>query len=318
MSLPGGSNNWHGTDSSGRHYYDPLSGQPLSHEGGQPQHPVPPRSGTGRSGPYSADPGTSGRFPSDPQTSGSAGAGAGRESLLRRYGPTIAVASTAVASVITIVTTLVLVKPWDGSTVGGAGAAATSASAAPSTPVSPLEPGWQAVAVRDAGIAYDVPPLWETDHEGITGFETESGRRMALTNYSTFLDGFCSQASTSYRAIVGLTSVEKSDSASAAEHVLRRIAELGWTTPEGAPPKTELDDPRPVELDGGAITGSFLSGTVVPESVGPCGAPSTYIGVVTVSTDRGSVALVGIADQETVASVSPEEIDRSLESLRLI
>lgn len=319
MSLPGGPNNQYGADGGGRQYYDPLSGQPLDGASGHDYqqyrggHSLP---GTNLSG----NPETSG-YQSFAAPGTEPGTGFGPTSQTppkRSYGPTIAVASTAVASIIVIITTLALVKTGDDRQDSAAGASSSSSAPTTSTSLTPAKPGWQPVPIGDAGIAYDAPPVWKTDHEGITGFENDSGERLTMSDYSTYLDGFCAQASSSYRAVVGVTSIKEPNAESAAETVLRRVARLGWSSSDGTEPRTELDSPQQASLDGGALEGTFLSGTITPADPGPCDSPSTYIGAVALPSQQESVVMIGIADQEAVGSVAPEKINRSLRSLRLI
>ncbi|WP_245560214.1 hypothetical protein [Actinopolyspora halophila] len=318
MSLPGGPNNQYGADGGGRQYYDPLSGHPLDGTSGHDYQQY--RGGQSLPGTdVSGNPETSGyQSFAAPGTESGAGFGPAPQAPPKRsYGPTIAVASTAVASIIVIITTLVLVKS-DADRTNSAAGTSTSPSAPTSTSLTPVKPGWQSVPIGDAGVAYDVPPIWETDHEGITGFENDSGERLTMSNYSTYLDGFCSQASSSYRAVVGLTSIKEPNAEAAAETVLRRVARLGWSSSDGTEPRTELDSPQQTALDGGALEGTFLSGTIAPADPGPCDSPSTYIGAIALPSQQENVVMIGIADQEAVGSVAPEKINRSLRSLRLI
>ncbi|NYH78050.1 hypothetical protein FHR84_001372 [Actinopolyspora biskrensis] len=323
MSLPGGPNNQYGADGGGRQYYDPLSGHPLDGASGHDYQQY--RGGHSLPGAnVSGNPETSGyqSFAASGTEPGTGFGPAPQAPPKRSYGPTIAVASTAVASIIVIITTLVLVKTGDDRQSSAASTSpstsAPTTSAPTSTSLTPVEPGWQSVPIGDAGVAYDVPPIWETDHEGITGFENDSGERLTMSNYSTYLDGFCSQASSSYRAVVGLTSIKEPNAESAAETVLRRVARLGWSSSDGTGPRTELDSPQQASLDGGALEGTFLSGTITPADPGPCDSPSTYIGAIALPSQQENVVMIGIADQEAVGSVAPEKVNRSLRSLRLI
>lgn len=324
MSLPGGPSNQYGADGGGRQYYDPLSGHPLDGASGhdhQQYRGGQPLPGTNISG----HPEASGyQSFAAPGTEPGGGFGPAPQAPPKRSrGPTIAVAATAVASIVIILTTLVLVKGDGDRTDSATGASTSPSSPATSNPVTstdltPVRPGWQPVPIGDAGVAYDVPPLWETDHEGVTGFENDSGERLTMSDYSTYMEGFCSQASSSYRAVVGVTSIEDPNAESAAEKVLRRVARLGWSSPDGTEPRTELDSPQQASLDGGALEGTFLSGTITPADPGPCASPSTYVGAIALPSQQENVVMVGIADQEAIGSVAPEEINRSLRSLRLI
>ncbi|WP_438387424.1 hypothetical protein [Actinopolyspora saharensis] len=319
MSLPGGPNNQYGADGGGRQYYDPLSGHPLDGASGHDSQQY--QGGQSLPGAHvSGNPENSGHQSfAAPGSEPGAGFGPTPQAPPKRsYGPTIAVAATAVLSIIVIITTLVVVKGGDDRANPATSASPSTSSPVPTTDLTPVRPGWQTVPIGDAGVAYDAPPAWETDHEGVTGFENDAGERLTMSSYSTYLEGFCPQASSSYRAVVGVTSIKESNAESAVTTVLRRVARLGWSSSDGTEPRVELDSPQSASLDGGSLEGTFRSGTITPVEQGSCGAPSTYVAAIALPSQQENVVMLGIADQEAIGSVSPERINRSLRSLRMI
>ncbi|WP_144311955.1 hypothetical protein [Actinopolyspora erythraea] len=313
MSLPGGPNNWTGSDGGAPRYYDPLTGQPVAQEGTHtPEHSQygtsfgPPRPAPAQYGAPRWD-----AAPRDPSSAPG-----------RSRGPTIAVVSTAVASVVIIITTLVLVNIGDepGGGDGSGFAAEGSATATGSRPPVTAEvPGWQSVPVWETGIAYDVPSDWTT-YPAATETLVANGANdeVTLSGYSMYMEGFCDQAQQSFRALIGLTSANEPDNAEAGRRLVEKLGTMLWTTSDGVSPRVRLGEPRPATLDGGKLEATFVSAEVVPAATDTCNTESAYIGVMALPHQEGTAMLVGVADQRFDQAVSPSRMERSLRSLRLL
>ncbi|ASU78239.1 hypothetical protein CDG81_07955 [Actinopolyspora erythraea] len=230
--------------------------------------------------------------------------------------------STAVASVVIIITTLVLVNIGDepGGGDGSGFAAEGSATATGSRPPVTAEvPGWQSVPVWETGIAYDVPSDWTT-YPAATETLVANGANdeVTLSGYSMYMEGFCDQAQQSFRALIGLTSANEPDNAEAGRRLVEKLGTMLWTTSDGVSPRVRLGEPRPATLDGGKLEATFVSAEVVPAATDTCNTESAYIGVMALPHQEGTAMLVGVADQRFDQAVSPSRMERSLRSLRLL
>ncbi|SDK07662.1 hypothetical protein SAMN04487820_104125 [Actinopolyspora mzabensis] len=315
MSLPGGSNSWTGPDGGAQRYYDPLTGQPVPRDG-SPAAEQPPY-GHSRHGASSAAPqAASNRYgtPSWPLPRGESAAPPERS-----RGPTIAVVSTAIASVVIIITTLVLVNlddEGDGNGSVAAGSTSTTADSRRSVPAA--IPGWQSVPVRETGVAYDVPSDWTPHPDAVNRLGNSSAETVTLSGYSLYMEGFCDRAPQSFRALIGLTSSTMADNAKAGRKTIDKLGNMLWTTSDGTPPRLKQQEPRQVTLDDGKLTATFVSAEIVPATTETCITESAYIGAMALPYQQGTAILVGMADQEFDGAETPDTMERALRSLRLL
>lgn len=333
MSSPGGPGNWGHYDRGPEQYYDPMTGQPV--------HPS--------SGGYGANTGH------QPFSGGSQYQGfgyfeqgqqqfAGTDAPPRSSGRKPVILTMAIAAVVVagIVATVALTagggSPQAGP-VDPSGSAPTSdptavrssdTSTSPTNPssgssndedvikpVPPVVPGWQGMGVVEIGVAYDVPQGWVAKPGTVSGFENDSGQRVAMTNFSGYREDFCAASDVSYRARVGTIGSEHADPVVAAKTAIRKWARLGWATKSGRQPQIAMNPVRTVTLRGGNNTeAKLVSATITPPEPGPCGTPRMYLSVLALSTDGNAALMLGMADQGVPGAVPPGDIDKALTTLR--
>lgn len=337
MSSPGTPGNPGRYDRGPEQHYDPITGQPVPPaSGGYPPH-------SGGAGPQS--------FGSQYQGFGvfEQGQGqqqyAGFDTVPASSGrkPVIVTMAIAAVVVVGIVAVVALTtrgsRPEAGPVTDPTTSATTSdepalqssdpttrptdpTSAAPATEdviksVESVVPGWQGLGIPEAGVAYDVPPGWVPKAGVISGFENDSGERVSMGNFAGFKEDFCAASDVSYRARVGTIGSDHADPVVAAKAAIRKWARLGWTTDSGRKPKIAMNEPRTVQLSSGNNTSaSLVSATVTLPKPGPCGTPKVYLSVLGLKTDSDAALMLGMADQGVPGAVPPEDIDRSLTSLR--
>lgn len=345
MSSPGGPDN-RGRYSQGfEQYHDPVTGQPVNRSG-HPGYGGHPHGWDYQHGPAGMQYQGFGMFDRQRQQQahphpGMVGGHPVAMPPRRSRAPVIAAISVAAVVAISIVTTVVLINsggpgnvaapagppsPVPEPTVSSSSASA-SASSIPASrtenvrePVPPAVPGWRGMALPEFGVAYDIPPGWKPETGSLSGFENESGERVTMSGYSSYMRDFCPEADLSFRARVGLTGSNDPDPVVAADNAIREWARMGWGTETGVPPDVTPNPVEAVTVDGGLIEAKLVSGTVTPAEPGPCSPPSVYVGVLAVPTtgDKNAALLIGIADQGVPGAVPPADINRSLTSLRLL
>ncbi|WP_141921315.1 hypothetical protein [Halopolyspora algeriensis] len=349
MSSPGGPG-WDGYRHGPGQYVDPVTGQPPERNASSGHGPGPADQGHPRGPSPWGSPGTQQDFggyerarPQQP----SPGIVTGYpppEPPRRNRTPWTAGIAAAATAVLAIVTTVVLTGGSDSGNSAPANLAAPApseaenpagrpSSSAPTTtdhttpapttedmrhPVIPVVAGWQGMALPEFDIAYDIPPGWEPETGSISGFETDSGRRVTMSGYSSYKRDFCTEADLSFRARVGLTGTDEKNPVVAAEKSFREWARLGWGTNTGALPPVSMNPVKSVKIHRDRIDAKLVSGTITPADPGPCSPPSVFVSILAIAGngDHSAALMIGIADQDVPGAVPPADINRSLTSVR--
>ncbi|MBA8823469.1 hypothetical protein FHX42_000798 [Saccharopolyspora lacisalsi] len=315
MTTPGGSGNWGPNQYGSGQYYDPITGQPSG------------PAASGQSG-YQG-------FGVFEQQQGWQGAQAGPPPgpppgpPRKSRAALISTLAITVVGIVVITATVMIVGGDDtknqASTTASATTTTTSTTTTSPSPSSTASshntpavvPGWQGVALPEAGIAYDIPPGWETRLDRFSGYKNKNGDSVSMTNFSSYKRDFCPSADLSYRARVGVTTTEEKDPVRAAEKTLQKWAMLGWSTEDGTPPGIAKNPITPVSVEGNSNgQPQLLSATITPAAPGPCGTESVFISILALPSNAEAALLIGIADQGVPEAVPPQTINRSLTSLR--
>lgn len=179
---------------------------------------------------------------------------------------------------------------------------APTTSASSSAP----EPDWQPVDDSQAGLAYELPPSWESSGSGA------SGRIRLTTSYVS--RPFQCQGRSMIQAQAMAGSVVDDDPEQVATELVNRIAAGGYTVDE-APP--EIGAPRVESGDGEAVR---LSVEVTPKSASACYAPKATVSAVALRNGpKVSVFVLNVAEGGPHVAEGPSEdqVKRILESVRL-
>ncbi|TQM83471.1 hypothetical protein FHX81_5896 [Saccharothrix saharensis] len=204
--------------------------------------------------------------------------------------------ATAVVLIGGGVTTFVLLNAGDDR------AAPTPTSASSAAP----EPDWQPVDDDQTGVAYELPPSWESGGGGA------SGRIRLNTTYVS--RPFECQGRSMIQAQAMAGSVVDDDPEQVATELVNRIAAGGYTV-NGAPP--EIGEPRVESGDDDAVR---LSVEVTPKSANACYAPKATVSAVALRDGaKVCVFVLNVAEGGPHAAEGPSEGDvrRILRSVRL-
>jgi hypothetical protein len=201
-----------------------------------------------------------------------------------------------------------------------------SASASPSggpagATVRPRIPGWQGVASRNHGVAYDVPPTWEVKPAGtIVGFEDENGRPLAgMSGAAGIKQGDCVRVQTGAsggKAPDTARSAKLSDLPGTAQYAARRWANAGYTPKNGRAPAVRLSRPVPVML--GSMKGYHVTAKVTVNGTrGPCDPPQAVVHAVAFPSTQGDpVVFIAYADRGVSGEVADQDIAKAISSIR--
>jgi hypothetical protein len=311
MSSPGGSGGWgpdrYRSDQQGSpQYVDPITGQPLSDSTGQGMRYQglglydQGQQATSSPGPYP------GMVTGYPETAAP-----------RKRGPVIVLIAVAAVLVVGVAATVILLSRR------GPDRAAPPPPPAP-TPmpssdqmsVAPVVPGWKGVAWPKFGVAYDVPPAWQPKPGSRIGVGNDLTRdNESMGAYSIYMENYCRESRSSYRAVAGLTMSKERDNTAAGTTMVQNWARFGFSGHSG-PPRVAMNPPTPVKVDGGKRNATLVSAMVTPAESTPCGSPTVFISTVVLPTDGGSAMLLGVADQGIPEAVPPDDVNRALTSLR--
>lgn len=210
----------------------------------------------------------------------------------------------------------------DSRTTGNSSTDNSNADNDPSTQqtfVAPVVAGWRGVSWTGYGVAYDVPPSWQPKpgtHIGV-GDEATTSKNVTLSASSLYLENYCRQSGSSYRAVAGLTVLPDKDLATAANHLIDNWANYGFTSPSRVAPKVSKSTPQQVTLPDGRKA-VLASATITPPPGVPCAASSEAISVVALpSADgSGSAMFMTLGDQGFPGAVSPADLRHIVTSLR--
>lgn len=208
----------------------------------------------------------------------------------------IALAVVAVLLVGGGVTAIVALNSGDGQ-AAAPGPTSTTSSAA--------EPDWQSVEDEKAGLAYELPPSWESSGSG------SSGRVKLSTTYVS--RPFQCQGRSMIQAQAMAGSVVHDDPEQVAAELVNRIAAGGYTV-DDAPP--EIGEPRVETGDGDVVR---LSVEVTPKAANACYAPKATVSAVAMR-DGSEVAVfvlnVAEGGPHVAEGPSEDDVERILESVR--
>ncbi|WP_158843115.1 hypothetical protein [Saccharothrix deserti] len=210
----------------------------------------------------------------------------------------IALAVVAVLVIGGGVTALVLLKSGDDQASPTSSGSASTTSAAP-------EEDWLPVKDLQAGLAYEVPPSWESTGGG------GSGRVTLTTSYVS--RPFQCQGRSMIQAQAMSGSVTDDDPEKVATELVNRIAGGGYTVND-APP--EIAEPRVESGDGGEVR---VSVEVTPKSTSACYAPKATVSAVAMRKgSKVSVFVLNVAEggPHVAEGPSDDDVKRILESVR--
>ncbi|MGM1063082.1 hypothetical protein [Saccharothrix sp. Mg75] len=178
-------------------------------------------------------------------------------------------------------------------------------AAPPPSPSSPAAPAWQVVEDSRSGLAYELPPGWESRGGGSSG-------RIALGSSYVSRPFECrGRSMIQAQAVAG--SVVDDDPEQVGTELVRRLATSGYSA-DGAPP--EVGEPR-VAGDGDRVV---VSVGVTPKSANACYAPRATITAVAVRDgDEVAVFALNVAEGGPHAAEGPSEddVERILGSVEL-
>ncbi len=207
----------------------------------------------------------------------------------------IALAVVAVLVVGGGVTGFVLLNSGEGR------AAPPTTTSATSTP----EPDWQPVDDSQAGVAYELPPSWESSGAGA------SGRIRLTTSYVS--RPFQCQGRSMIQAQAAAGSIIDDDPEQVATELVNRIAAGGYTVDGAAP---EIGEPR-VESADDVVR---VSVEVTPKAANACYAPKATVSAVALRNgSKVSVFVLNVAEGGPHVAEGPSEddVERILGSVRL-
>jgi hypothetical protein len=180
----------------------------------------------------------------------------------------------------------------------------------------PVVPGWQVATSSKRKLAYDVPANWKVvDEERIIGFEDSTGPKVGMTGVATYLDGYCAEASASWRAAAGFVTYQDTDLNLVAADAARKWGHYGYLGPKEEPPQVDVGPPGPMTVNG--IEGVYASSTVRVTVPSPCAPPTARIHALALpSAEGGSYAFVIFSDQEVPDALPEQEARRILTTIR--
>lgn len=185
-------------------------------------------------------------------------------------------------------------------------AAPPPSPSATSTTSSAPEPDWQQVEDSQGGLAFDLPPSWESTGGG------SSGRVRLHTSYVS--RPFQCQGRSMIQAQAVSGSVTDDDPEQVAAELVNRLAAGGYTV-DGAPPG--ITEPRVESADGDVVR---LSVEVTPKSASACYAPKATVSAVAMRNgSKVSVFALNVAEggPHVAEGPSDDDVERILGSVRL-
>lgn len=253
----------------------------------------------------------------------------------RSHGPLIALVSLAVVLVLGGVATAVVLNLRDSPTQAApapppatsvptttestTSTTSTADSSDPSerqTFVAPVVAGWQGISWPGFGIAYDVPPSWQPKAGTELGVgDDTTPNHVIVSAASLYMEHYCRDSGSSYRAIAGATTSTDKDTATAATDLIDNWARYGFTSPSGSAPKVSKTTPQQVTLPGN-LKATLVSATITPPAGVACSAPTEAISVVAIPSTNGSAMLMALGDQGFSGAVSPQDLRKIVTSLR--
>jgi hypothetical protein len=181
--------------------------------------------------------------------------------------------------------------------------------------------GWQGVASRNHGVAYDVPPNWQVQSPGvIVGFEDDKGKPLVgMSGAAGIKNGQCTLVQTGGSGGEGpdtRSSAKVSDLPGTAQYAARRWANAGYTPKKGRAPTVRLSKPVSVRL--GGMKGYHVTANVtVNGSRGPCDPPQAVVHAVAFPSIQGDpVVFITYADRGVSGAASDQDIAKAISSLR--
>lgn len=198
----------------------------------------------------------------------------------------------------------------------------TSSSADPSEPssqqtfVDPVVDGWRGISWPGYHAAYDVPPSWQPKPGHVYGVGDDTGNNNVLVSgVSVFMENYCADSHSSYRALAGLTSSQVKDTTAAATDTIQKWATYGFTSPSGAAAQVSKPSPQPVTL-GGGLHATVASATITPPKGDKCASPTEAISVVAVPSSNGSGIMIAVSDEGVPDVLSPQDLQKIVMSFR--
>ncbi|WP_367136534.1 hypothetical protein [Saccharothrix sp. HUAS TT1] len=176
---------------------------------------------------------------------------------------------------------------------------------APPTTSTSAAPDWQEVDDTEAGLAYELPPSWESTGGGASG-------RVPLSE-SHVSRPFQCQGRSMIQAQSVSGSVIDDDPEQVATELVNRIAAGGYTIAGAAP---EITEPRVEGSDDGVVR---LSVEVTPKSANACYAPKATVSAVAVRNGAEvAVFVLNVAQggPHVAEGPSDDDVTRILESVR--
>lgn len=202
-----------------------------------------------------------------------------------------------------------------------------SAPLPPNLPsIAPSVPGWQPVSSIADGLSFDVPPDWTVEAPGaIVGFETSSGRLLAMHGVSRFESNFCPTLDVSARAQAGFTTIDSDEATSVADAAAQTVmdwSQAAYGSPDGlTPPAVTVSTAKSVPVLAGSVGAEEVTATVHPADPNDCSPPTVSITAVALplSVDPSASAYhvhLLLADQQVTDAVTPDVAARIVTSIR--
>jgi hypothetical protein len=187
-------------------------------------------------------------------------------------------------------------------------ASPTSSGSTP-TSTTPSGPEWQSVEDSQSGLAYELPPSWESSGAGASG-----PVRMSTSYVSR---PFQCQGRSMIQAQALAGTATDDDLEKVATDLVNRIAAGGYTV-NGAPP--EIAEPRVESGDSAEPEAVRVSVSVTPKSASACYAPKATVSAVALRNGKKtSVFVLNVAEggPHVAEGPSDDDVKRILESVRL-
>jgi hypothetical protein len=187
--------------------------------------------------------------------------------------------------------------------------------------IKPRIAGWQGVAARHHGLAYDVPRAWEVlTPTTIVGFEDEKGNPLVgMSGAAGVEQGGCTRLRTGVaggKAPDTSRSARLSDLPGTAQSMARRWADAGYTPKNGPAPTIRLSRPTGIRL--GRIRGYHVIAQVtVNGRRGTCDPPRAVVHAVAFPSTQGDpVVFIAYADLGITGALGDTDIRKAISSIR--
>jgi hypothetical protein len=181
--------------------------------------------------------------------------------------------------------------------------------------IAPVVAGWRGISWPAYGIAYDIPPSWQPKPGTLLGVgDDTTPNHVSVSAASLYMENYCRDSRSSYRALVGVTSSTEKNTTTAATGLIDKWASFGFTSPSGVAPQVSKTAPQQVTLRN--LHATLATATITPPAGVRCAAPTEAISVVALPSADGSAMLVALGDQGFSGAVPPADLRRIVTSLR--